>query len=159
MIATIRALTGKNPKQYFGDSSNPLEPKQRDLADEARRVFRTRVVNPKWIDGIKRHGYKGAFEMAATVDYLYGYDATAQVVEDWMYERVTEAYVLDPDTRRFFEESNPWALRGIVERLVEAMDRGLWESPPDDMRDRLQRVYLDTEAQLEARGEDAEAGR
>ncbi len=114
MIATIRALTGKNPKQYFGDSSNPLEPKQRDLADEAKRVFRTRVVNPKWIDGIKRHGYKGAFEMAATVDYLYGYDVTAQVVDDWMYERVTEAYVLDADTRQFFEQKNPWALRGIV---------------------------------------------
>ncbi|MDP8922919.1 MAG: cobaltochelatase subunit CobN [Chloroflexota bacterium] len=158
MIAMVRSLTGRNPKQYFGDSSNPLEPKQRDLADEARRVFRTRVVNPKWIDGIKRHGYKGAFEMAATVDYLYGYDATAQVIDDWMYERVTEAYVLDPETRRFFEESNPWALRGIVERLVEAMDRGLWESPPDDLRERLQRIYLETEAQLEARGEDAEGG-
>jgi len=158
MIATIRAFTGKNPKQYFGDSSNPLDPKQRDLGDEARRVFRTRVVNPKWITGIKRHGYKGAFEMAATVDYLYGYDATAQVVDDWMYERVTEAYVLDPDTRQFFDEKNPWALRGIVERLVEAMDRGLWEAPPDDMRDKLQQIYLDVEADLEARGEDSEAG-
>jgi cobaltochelatase CobN len=160
MIATVRALSGRDPKQYFGDSSNPLEPKQRDLADEARRVFRTRVVNPKWISGIKRHGYKGAFEMAATVDYLYGYDATAHVVDDWMYERVTDAYVLDEDTRRFFEEKNPWALRGIVERLVEAMDRGLWEAPPDEMRQQLQQIYLDVDGQLEARGEapDVEQG-
>ncbi|MCC6177737.1 MAG: cobaltochelatase subunit CobN [Chloroflexi bacterium] len=157
MIATVRALSGADPKQYFGDSSNPLEPKQRDLSDEARRVFRSRVVNPKWIAGIKRHGYKGAFEMAATVDYLYGYDATAHVVEDWMYERVTDAYVFDQDTRAFFEEKNPWALRGIVERLVEAMDRGLWEAPDDETRRRLQQVYLDVEGQIEARAEGEDA--
>jgi cobaltochelatase CobN len=160
MIATVRALSGHDPKQYFGDSSNPLEPKQRDLSDEARRVFRTRVVNPKWINSIKRHGYKGAFEMAATVDYLYGYDATAHVVDDWMYERVTDAYVFDQDTRQFFEEKNPWALRGIVERLVEAMDRGLWEAPDEETRRKLEQIYLDVEGQLEARGEAAgnEAG-
>jgi cobaltochelatase CobN len=156
MIATVRALTGRNPKQYFGDSSNPGDPKQRDLVDEARRVFRSRVVNPKWIAGIKRHGYKGAFELAATVDYLFGYDATAQVVDDWMYERVTEAYVLDPEMQRFFEEKNPWALRGIVERLVEAMDRGLWESPSDETRRQLQRIYLEIEGQLEDRNEERE---
>jgi cobaltochelatase CobN len=111
------------------------------------------VVNPKWIASIKRHGYKGAFEMAATVDYLYGYDATAHVVDDWMYERVTDAYVFDQDTRRFFEEKNPWALRGIVERLVEAMDRGLWEAPDEETRRKLEQIYLDVEGQLEARGE------
>ncbi|MGE3912228.1 MAG: cobaltochelatase subunit CobN [Chloroflexota bacterium] len=161
MIATVRALSGSDPKQYFGDSSNPLEPKQRDLSDEAKRVFRTRVVNPKWINSIKRHGYKGAFEMAATVDYLYGYDATAHVVDDWMYERVTDAYVFDQDTRQFFEQKNPWALRGIVERLTEAMDRGLWENPDPEVRKQLEQVYLDLESQLEARSEAAEgeAGR
>ncbi|MCC7367000.1 MAG: cobaltochelatase subunit CobN [Chloroflexi bacterium] len=158
MIATVRALSGQDPKQYFGDSSNPLEPKQRDLGDEARRVFRTRVVNPKWIASIKRHGYKGAFEMAATVDYLYGYDATAHVVDDWMYERVTDAYVFDEDTRRFFEEKNPWALRGIAERLTEAMDRGLWQNPDPEVRKRLEQVYLDIENQLELRGEAAQDG-
>ncbi|MFN8522384.1 MAG: cobaltochelatase subunit CobN [Chloroflexota bacterium] len=153
MIATVRALTGRSPRQFFGDSSNPTNLRQRDLDDEARRVFRSRVVNPKWIDGVKRHGYKGAFELAATVDYLYGYDATAQVVDDWMYERVTEAYVLDPAMQRFFEEKNPWALRSIVERLVEAMDRGLWEAPRPELRAELERLYLQNEAQLEARDE------
>ena len=73
---------------------------------------------------MRRHGYKGAFEMAATVDYLFGYDATAGVVEDWMYERVTQAYVADPAMRKFFEQSNPWALRSIAERLLEADERG-----------------------------------
>ena len=155
MIATVRALTGRNPRQFFGDSADPSRARNRDLQDEARRVFRTRVVNPKWIDSMKRHGYKGAFELAATVDYMFGYDATAQVVEDWMYEDVTESYVFDPDTQRFFQQSNPWALKGVVERLLEAIERGLWENPPPEMREKLQQLYLDLEADLEARQEGA----
>ena len=153
MIATVRALTGKNPQQFFGDSSDPTRARVRKLEDEARRVFRTRVVNPKWIDSMKRHGYKGAFELSATVDYMFGYDATAQVIEDWMYENVTESYVFDPDTQEFFQQSNPWALRDIVERLLEAIERGMWEKPPPDMKERLQKMFLDLEADLEARQE------
>ena len=153
MIATVRALTGRSPRQFFGDSADPTRARNRDLQDEARRVFRTRVVNPKWIDSMKRHGYKGAFELAATVDYMFGYDATAQVIEDWMYEDVTESYVFDLDTRQFFQQSNPWALKGVVERLLEAIERGLWENPPPEMREQLQQLYLDLEADLEARQE------
>ena len=153
MIATVRALTGSNPRQFFGDSADPSRARVRDLQDEARRVFRSRVVNPKWIESMKRHGYKGAFELSATVDYMFGYDATAQVVEDWMYEDVTESYVLDPETQKFFQESNPWALRSIVERLLEAIERGLWAEPPSEMREKLQELYLDLEAELEARQE------
>jgi cobaltochelatase CobN len=126
MVATIRALTGADPKAWFGDTSSPARPKVRSLAEEAARVVRTRVLNPKWIAAMTRHGYKGAFELAATVDYLFGYDATAHVVEDWMYERVTEAYVGDPAIRKFLEQSNPWALRAMAERLLEAAERGLW---------------------------------
>jgi cobaltochelatase CobN len=128
MIATIRALSGKQPKAWFGDSADPANPRVRALAEEAARVVRSRVINPRWIEAMERHGYKGAFEMAATVDYLFGYDATAQVVEDWMYERVTEAYVADPDVRKFFEQSNPWALRSIAERLLEANERNMWQA-------------------------------
>jgi len=153
MIATVRALTGSNPRQFFGDSADPSRARVRDLQDEARRVFRSRVVNPKWIESMKRHGYKGAFELSATVDYMFGYDATAQVVEDWMYEDVTESYVLDPETQKFFQESNPWALRSIVERLLEAIERGLWAEPPPEMREKLLQLYLDLEAELEARQE------
>ena len=107
MIATIRSLTGSDPKAWFGDSADPARPLVRSLAEEAARVVRTRVVNPRWIEAMQRHGYKGAFEMAATVDYLFGYDATANVVDDWMYEKVTAAYVADPDVRKFFEQLEP----------------------------------------------------
>ncbi len=153
MIATVRALAGENPRQFFGDSSDPSLLRTRDLSEEARRVFRSRVVNPKWMDSMKRHGYKGAFELAATVDYIFGYDATAQIIDDWMYQEVTEKYALDADMQRFFEQSNPWALRAIAERLMEAADRQMWEDPPEEILDELRRVYLRTEALLEERQE------
>ena len=153
MIATVRSLTGRNPRQFFGDSSDPSRARVRDLQDEARRVFRSRVVNPKWMQSMQRHGYKGAFELAATVDYMFGYDATAQVIEDWMYEDVTEEYVLNPEMQEFFRQSNPWALRGIVERLLEAVQRGLWENPPPEMLEQLRQMYLELETDIEARQE------
>ncbi|MDA1228085.1 MAG: cobaltochelatase subunit CobN [Chloroflexi bacterium] len=153
MIATVRHLAGENPRQFFGDSADPSQLKTRDLKEEARRVFRSRVVNPKWMDSMKRHGYKGAFELAATVDYIFGYDATAQIIDDWMYQEVTEAYVLDPAMQEFFKESNPWALRAIAERLMEAADRDMWENPSEETLSELRRVYLQTEAVLEERQE------
>lgn len=153
MIATVRALAGENPRQFFGDSSDPSLLQTRDLKEEARRVFRTRVVNPKWMDSMKRHGYKGAFELAATVDYIFGYDATAQVIDDWMYQEVTEKYALDPAMQEFFQQSNPWALRAIAERLMEAADRQMWQDPSEDTLNELRRVYLRTEATLEERQE------
>ena len=150
MVATIRAMTGAQPKAWFGDSADPSRPRVRSLAEEAARVVRTRVVNPKWIAAMQRHGYKGAFEMAATVDYLFGYDATARVVEDWMYERVTRAYVADAEVRKFFEISNPWALRSIAERLLEAHERGLWQATQRAL-DTIRSALLEAEGWEESR--------
>jgi len=150
MIATVRALKGADPKGWFGDSADPDRPMVRSLAEEAARVVRTRVVNPRWIEAMTRHGYKGAFELAATVDFLFGYDATARVVDDWMYERVVEAYVADPDIRKFFEASNPAALGSIAERLLEAVDRGLWDASAEH-RALLTRAVLESETWEEQR--------
>ncbi|WP_255400653.1 cobaltochelatase subunit CobN [Siphonobacter sp. SORGH_AS_0500] len=153
MIATIRSLTGQQPKHYFGDSQNPAQPVVRDLKEETLRVFRSRVVNPKWLESIQRHGYKGGLELTATVDYLFGYDATAQVMEDWMYEKVAETYALDPGLQQFFEQSNPWALNAITERLLEAAKRELWENPNPETLQALQQMYLKSESLLEVRSE------
>jgi cobaltochelatase CobN len=150
MIAMVRALTGASPTAVIGDSHLPEDVKTRTLAEETRRVFRARVVNPRWIAAMKRHGYKGAFELAATVDYLFGYDATAGVVDDWMYENLASAYVFDEGVREFMQRSNPWALRGISERLIEAADRGLWAKPSPETLDRLRATYLELEGDLEA---------
>jgi cobaltochelatase CobN len=149
MVATVRALTGADPKAYVGDSTSPDAVRTRTLAEETARVFRARVVNPRWISAMQRHGYKGAFELAATVDYLFGFDATAGVVHDWMYEKLATEYVLDEDNQEFMRRSNPWALRGIVERLHEAADRGLWAEPDPEVMAAMQRVYLEIEGDLE----------
>ena len=149
MVATVRALTGKAPAAYIGDNTRPDAVRTRTLSEETTRVFRSRVVNPRWMTAMRRHGYKGAFEMAATVDYLFGYDATAGVMADWMYERLTEAYVLDDENRKFMAESNPWALHGMAERLLEAADRGMWAQPEADTLDGLRQVLLETEGDLE----------
>lgn len=100
-----------------------------------------------------RHGYKGAMELSVTVDYLFGYDATAGVVEDWMYEKVTERYVGDPDVHAFLTKSSPWALRQIAERLLEAADRGLWEAPSDEQLEQLRDVLLEVEGEVEEAGQ------
>lgn len=149
MIATVRALTGKAPAAYVGDSTNPDNARTRSLTEETARIFRARVVNPRWIAAMQRHGYKGAFELAATVDYLFGFDATAGVVTDWMYEQLAASYVFDPDNRKFMTDSNPWALHGITERLLEAADRKLWSAPEPATLTALQEIYLATEGDLE----------
>jgi cobaltochelatase CobN len=151
MVATVRALTGSDPKAYVGDSTTPDAVRTRTLAEETARVFRARVVNPRWISAMRRHGYKGAFELAATVDYLFGFDATAGVVHDWMYEKLAESYVLDPTTREFLDQSNPWALHGMVERLQEAADRGLWANPSPETLAALRQAYLEVEGDIEGR--------
>ncbi len=153
MIATIRSLTGQQPRHYFGDSHDPARAQVRDLKEETLRVFRSRVVNPKWLASIQRHGYKGGLELTATVDYLFGYDATAQVMEDWMYEQVASVYAFDPQMQRFLQEANPWAQNAIAERLLEAASRGMWAAPRQETLEALQTLYLHSETLLEARGE------
>ena len=158
MVATVRALTGKAPTAYIGDSTRPETVRTRTLTEEAARVFRARVVNPRWIEAMRRHGYKGAFEMAATVDYLFGYDATTGVVADWMYEKLTQEYVLDPVNREFLAGANPWALHGISERLLEAASRGLWEQPDPELIAQLQAAFLETEGDLEGGDPEGDEG-
>lgn len=151
LTAAVRSLQGQNPTVYFGDHALPENPKVRSLRQEIARVYRSRVVNPKWIAGAMRHGYKGVFEMAATIDYLFAYDATAQCVEDYMYAGVAKAYVLDPQVQAFVQQKNPWALRDMAERLLEAHQRGMWENVDQKMLDQLRSLSLEAEAAIEGR--------
>jgi cobaltochelatase CobN len=151
LIAAVRALTGNAPAAYLGDSSRPESLRVRTLREEACRVFRSRVINPRWLAGVMRHGYKGAVEMAATVEYLFGYDATAEVLDDWMYERLAATYLFDDAVRDFLRRTNPWAERAMVERLLEAAERGLWEEPDPGSLRRLRELYHANDAWLEGR--------
>jgi len=149
MAVAARTLQGQSPTLYFGDHAQPENPQVRPLAAEVARVYRSRVVNPKWIAGAMRHGYKGAFELAATVDYLFAYDATARCVADHMYQGVAAAYVLDPVVQDFVQQVNPWALRDMAERLLEAHQRGLWAEVADSTLDQLRYVAHAAEGVIE----------
>jgi cobaltochelatase CobN len=153
MVATIRSLTGERPKAYFGDSARPESSRIRDLKEEALRVYRSRVINPKWIASIQRHGYKGGLELTATVDYIFGFDAAAEIAPGFVYEGLAEHYAFDETMREFLERSNPWALNAIAKRLLEAADRGLWEHPLDETLARLKQTVCDSETMLETREE------
>ncbi len=127
MAAAVESASGRVPAIYHNDHSRPERPVIRTLDEEIGRVVRARAVNPKWIAGVKRHGYKGAFEIAATVDYLFAFAATTGAVRNHHFDLVYDAYLEDPETRAFIAENNAPALREIAERLTEAIDRGLWQ--------------------------------
>jgi cobaltochelatase CobN len=127
LAVAIRHVAGASPVVYHNDHSRPETPRIRTLEEEIGRVVHARVVNPKWLAGVMRHGYKGGFEMTATVDYLFAFAATARAVKDHHFDAVFEAYVEDPTVRRFLEEHNPHALGDIEARLAEAIERGLWK--------------------------------
>jgi cobaltochelatase CobN len=149
LTAAVRSIQGKNPTTYFGDNALPSQPKVRQLREEIARVYRSRVVNPKWIEGMMRHGYKGAFEMAATVDFIFAYDATARCVEDYMYQGIMNSYLLDPVVSAYIEEKNPHALRDIAERLLEAHKRSLWEDVDTQTIEDLRNLVHQAEATIE----------
>jgi cobaltochelatase CobN len=127
LVATVKHLTGRKAPVWHNDHSAPENPQVRSLEEEIARIVRARVVNPKWIKGVMRHGYKGAFEMAATVDYLFAFAATADCVADHHFDLVFDAYLADDEVRGFIEQHNPAALKEIAERLIEAQDRHLWK--------------------------------
>ena len=126
MAAAAEHVSGKQPVVYHNDLSRPEKPVVRTLEDEIGRVVRARVVNPKWIDGVMRHGYKGAFEIAATVDFMFAFAATTGAVKDHHFEAAYQAYVLDERVRDFLAEKNPAALAEMAARFAEAIDRSLW---------------------------------
>ncbi|RZI72557.1 MAG: cobaltochelatase subunit CobN, partial [Pseudomonas sp.] len=144
MLAAVESLSGAKVASYHGDHSQPDLPKIRTLKEELNRVVRSRAANPKWIEGVKRHGYKGAFEMAATVDFLFAFDATTELIDDHQYALLADAYLLDASTRDFIQQHNPDALRDMTERMLEAQQRGLWQEP-GEYREALENLLLDIE--------------
>jgi cobaltochelatase CobN len=152
MIAAAALLSGVQPHAFVGDSSDASRPDVRTLKGEALRVFRARVVNPKWLSGIQRHGYRGGVEIASTVDSLFGFAATAAVISDWMFEAVADKFTRG-EMREFLEQTNPWALNAIVERLLEAEQRQLWAAEAETIES-LRSVLLASETMLEGRAEE-----
>jgi len=137
LAATVETLKGAAPTVYHNDHSRPERPVIRTLDEEMGRVVRSRAANPKWIAGVMRHGYKGAFEMAATVDYLFAFAATTHAVRSTHFDLLYEAYLEDDQVRDFIDEHNAPALREMAQKFTEAMDRGMWNPKSNSARARL----------------------
>jgi cobaltochelatase CobN len=140
MTAAVEVVSGMMPTVYHNDHSRPEKPVIRTLEEEISRVVRARVVNPKWIAGVMRHGYKGAFEMAATLDYMFAFSATTGAVKSHHFDLAYQAFVADDAVRDFIEKSNPAALREMAERFLEAMERGLWTAKSNSAKFELERI-------------------
>ena len=152
MIAAVRSIKGSAPKSYCGDTTDRSKVILRSVQEETKRIFRGEAINPKFIEGMMKHGYKGAADLANYVAHSYQWDATSNVMEDWMYEKYAEKYAFDPKVQEWMKEMNPYALQRIAEVLLEAEQRGLWAAKPET-KSQLQKIYLSIEGELEERGD------
>jgi cobaltochelatase CobN len=148
LIVAAKTVRGSLPFSVMGDSSDPRRVQIRTTFEEAKHVLRARLVNPKWLEGMKRHGYKGAGDISHMMDVVLGWDATGEVVEDWMYEKIAHAYALDPKMQEWMKEVNPFALQNILDKLLEAISRGMWNAD-QEITQELRNAYLDMEGEIE----------
>ncbi len=148
MANAVSVYGEQAPSIYHLDHSNPAAPRVRTLKEELNRVIRSRVLNPKWLAAMQEHGYKGAFEMAASVDYLFAYSATTQLIDDYQYENVCDTLILDPSNQQFLRDNNINALEEMAERMLEAIQRGLWQDA-GEYREKLQALLLDLDDHME----------
>jgi cobaltochelatase CobN len=148
LISAVKTLKGSFPSSYSTNAADPNHTETRSVHEDASRIMRARITNPQWIAGLKEHGFRGAQEFAAMVDIVFGWDATSNVIDDWMYESIAAAYVLDDNMRDWLTETNPWVLHAISERLLEAEQRGMWNAKKETL-ERIRAIYLNTEGELE----------
>jgi cobaltochelatase CobN len=149
LITAVHAVTGSRPFSLAGDSADPDRAAVRTTSEEARHIFRARLLNPKWLEGLKRHGFKGAGDISKAMDIILGWDATAGVVDDWMYQRFARKVALDADMQEWMKQVNPYALQNILNKLLEAVQRGMWRTDAETL-DALRNAYLDAEGEIEA---------
>ena len=148
MNAFVRAYGKKDAMTIMGDGSNPKNTKVRSTKEELRYTFRSKVLNPKFINGLKEHGYRGAAELANITEYTMAWGATSDVAEDWMYEGMTDKFLHDKDTREWMMDVNPYAAMNILNRLEEAIERGLWNAT-DEYKEKLKDLFIETEERIE----------
>jgi cobaltochelatase CobN len=146
--AAVTAVRGKKPESYMGDSSDMQNLKLRTTAEECRFIFRSKINNPKWLNGLKQHGFAGAKELSKLFDFTMGWSATEDIVENWMYDDLANNFVLDEATREWIKDENPYAMMAMLARLQEAMDRGFWDAS-DEMKDKLKDIYMEFEERIE----------
>ena len=138
MGAAVESLSGNKPIYYHNDHSNPNNLKIGTLDQEIGKIVRGRAANPKWIKSIMKHGYKGAFELLATLDYLYAYQATTGLVKNHHFDLLFESYIADENVYEFIKYYNPDALNDIKIKFIDAIDRKLWHPRRNDTKSLLE---------------------
>jgi len=149
LAATVTQLRGQAPALWFGDHARPQRPRIHRLARELDKVIRSRLLNPRWLEGMRRHGYRGGFEMSASLNYLFAYDASTGATPDWAYGAIAGQWLLEPDSRAALNRTNPWALQEMGERLLEAHRRGLWRDADKEQIQALEALVRQVDAHLE----------
>ncbi len=144
---SIARATGANVPVYISDQTRG-EGKVRSLSEQVALEARTRALNPKWFEGMLAHGYEGVRQIEAHVTNTMGWSATTGQVQPWVYQRLTQTYVLDEAMRKRLADLNPEASARVVNRLIEAHERKYW-SPDDDTLDALRRAGEELEDRLE----------
>ena len=146
--AAVTSIRGQKPTSFMGDSSDTQFLKLRTAQEECRFIFRSKIDNPKWLNGLKQHGFAGAKELSKLFDYTMGWSGTSDIIEEWMYDDLAERFVIDKETREWIKDENPYAMMAMLARLQEAMTRGFWH-PDDEMKDKLKDIYIEFEERIE----------
>ncbi|MDD1729678.1 MAG: cobaltochelatase subunit CobN [Methanospirillum sp.] len=148
MTTAARHYNPDEVKVYYGDTREPDHPYVHDMADELRRMVRGKILNPKWIEAMKKAGYNGAASISTRTEHIMGWQASIGEVDDWVFDEITKTFVLDPEMKQFFEEKNKYAFEELTRRLLEANQRELWDADPEVLEG-LKNTYLEVESWLE----------
>ena len=127
-FAAAKSVTGGHAALYHLDSTDPARPRARALSEEIARVVQARATNPGWIAGMKRHGFRGAAEIAATLDHMAAFANLARVVGPHLFDAYHDATLGDPETDAFLREANPEAYAAMCDRFRALLDAGLWQT-------------------------------
>lgn len=153
MNVCVKAYGDEDPVSFIGEASDPKHVKTRLVDEEMRFIYRSRVLNPRFIEGLKPHGFRGVQEITKIIEYTFGWDVTSDAADDWQYQAFTEHFLFDKENREWIEENNPYALHNMAGRLLEAHERGFWETDEETIR-KIQEIYLESEDYLERSGDD-----
>ncbi len=148
LISAVKKVKGSLPSSYSTNAADTGHIITKNIHEETSKIMRSRINNPQWIEGLKKHGFKGAQEFSSMVDIVFGWDATSEVIDDWMYDNIYDTYIGDESLRSWIKKENPYALHAISERLLEASQRGMWNSSEDKVNE-LQEIYLEMEGSFE----------
>ena len=147
-VAAAEQAKGEKTESYVFSDSDGTGRKLRTLKEETERLFRAKLLNPAFAEGMMPHGYRGAQEISMMFDTVFGWSAAADNITAADFRGLEQLYLQTPRMKEFLGKENPWALQHICERLLEVADRGMWEAEEQDL-DEIRRVYLEMEGGLE----------